>query len=214
MGVRSDSLQTIEENIKKIRPEAKLIIVTKNQNVDDISKLLENKNYLFGENRVQEAVNKYTNLRGRYDFKLHMIGPLQSNKTEVALQTFDVIQSIDRKKIIDSITAAKKKMIEQKIKTKEFFIQVNIGDEPQKSGVAINDLSNLYDYCLEKKIPVKGLMCIPPNLKTPEFYFNKIFILRDNLDKKLKLSMGMSADYELALKMQTDYIRVGSLIFN
>ena len=194
--------------------EAELLIVTKNQSQKDIIDLL-NMGYLsFGENRVQEAVLKYTDeLRNNFkNLKLHLIGPLQSNKTKIALETFDTIQSIDRKKIVDTISDILDNKSE--VRVKDFFIQVNIGKEKQKSGIDPEDVIDFYQYCQKKNLNIKGLMCIPPNDLQPEKYFLELKILREQLDSNLLLSMGMSQDYDIALKFDSNIIRVGSKIFS
>ena len=194
--------------------EAELLIVTKNQSQKDIIDLL-NMGYLsFGENRVQEAVLKYTDeLRNNFkNLKLHLIGPLQSNKTKIALETFDTIQSIDRKKIVDTISDILDNKSE--VRVKDFFIQVNIGKEKQKSGIDPEDVIDFYQYCQKKNLNIKGLMCIPPNDLQPEKYFLELKILREKLDSNLLLSMGMSQDYDIALKFDSNIIRVGSKIFS
>ncbi len=194
--------------------EAELLIVTKNQSQKDIIDLL-NMGYLsFGENRVQEAVLKYTDeLRSNFkNLKLHLIGPLQSNKTKIALETFDTIQSIDRKKIVDTISDILDNKSE--VRVKDFFIQVNIGKEKQKSGIDPKDVIDFYQYCQKKNLNIKGLMCIPPNDLQPEKYFLELKILREKIDSNLLLSMGMSQDYDIALKFDSNIIRVGSKIFS
>ena len=191
-------------------PHANLMIVTKNQNIDDV-KVLINRGYkIFGENRVQEAQFKYKDLYNINDLHLHLIGPLQSNKVKVALNIFHTIQTIDRLKIADEI----KKNINSKSLTSNFFIQINIGDEPQKSGVKINQFEELYAHCLDLGLSIKGLMCIPPANNVAEKYFQELLSIRDNTNKHLKLSMGMSNDYLQALKYHSDVVRIGSLIFS
>ena len=150
----------------------KIINSYKNQNSEDINALLKDGYRLFGENRVQEASLKYNeNLRIEFpDIDLHLIGPLQSNKTRMALMLFDSIQTLDRKKIIDEIAKEKKKL--QNIRTKKFFIQVNIGIENQKSGINPSEVESLYDYAKQSQINIIGLMCIPPNNENSIKYFS------------------------------------------
>ena len=187
-----------------------MVAVTKNRTIEDIDQLLKMNISRFGENRVQEAESKFTKINSFYE--LHLIGPLQTNKVKQALYLFDVIQSIDRKKLVDTICRIKK--IDLKIKTRSFFLQVNIGDEAQKSGISIDELPSLYSYCIHKGLNIDGLMCIPPNQKDPTFFFEKMQMLKKKINSELKLSMGMSQDYEIALKKGADFVRVGSLIFN
>jgi PLP dependent protein len=191
-------------------PLANLMIVTKNQNIDDVKLLIASGYKIFGENRVQEAQFKYKDLYNINDLHLHLIGPLQSNKVKVALNIFHTIQTIDRLKIADEI----KKNINSKSLTSNFFIQINIGDEPQKSGVKINQFEELYAHCLDLGLSIKGLMCIPPANNVAEKYFQELLSIRDNTNKHLKLSMGMSNDYLQALKYHSDVVRIGSLIFS
>lgn len=205
------NIKTILKNIDVYNKNAKLLIVTKKQTVEDIKSLIVEHYNLFGENRVQEAKQKYSELRQKFNFNLHLIGHLQTNKTHDALRLFDCIQSLDRKNLVDEIV---KHLHKPKIMTKKFYIEINLGDEKQKSGIPIAELKNFYDYCIIKKLHIEGLMCIPPIGEPPSFYFEKLRALRDNLNTKLKLSMGMSADYIDALKNQSDLIRVGSIIFS
>ena len=210
MTLNYQNLSTIVKDIE-INKNTKLLIVTKNQIVDDIIELNSKGFRVFGENRVQEAKSKYQNLPNLNEIELHLIGPLQRNKVKSALKMFNVIQSIDRISLVDEI--AKQINGSSDIKTKEFFIQVNIGDEEQKSGVLKKNLSNLYQYSIEKKINIVGLMCIPPNSTDPSDSFKEMVELRDEINQNLKLSMGMSNDYKIALNFQTNIIRIGSLIF-
>ena len=193
-------------------PKSNLLIVSKNRSIEDIDQIYRLGLKHFGENKVQEAFAKFKNYQHIDKINLHLIGPLQSNKVAQALGLFDVIQSLDRKKIIQEILKEKKK--NGNFKTKEFYIQLNIGMENQKSGVSLEDIDSFYAYCLESQINIKGLMCIPPNNISPEPFFDKMVIIRNKLDKKLLLSMGMSGDYIKALERGSDMIRVGSKIFS
>ena len=209
MSINNNNLQVILKNLETYN-KSRLLIVTKNQTTKDVSHLISRGFRLFGENRVQEADLKYNSL-DKDNLEIHMIGPLQTNKVKKALKVFDTIQTIDRFSLVDEVG----KVISKKpVQTKNFFIQVNIGDEEQKSGVPISDLSKLYQYCLEKNLNIIGLMCIPPNTGDPSPYFKEMTIIRDSINKKLNLSMGMSNDYKTALKFNSDLIRVGSLIFS
>ena len=187
------------------------MIVTKNQSNQDISELIKQGFKLFGENRVQEAKLKYykSNLYEK-SIELHLIGPLQTNKVKDALKIFDAIQTIDRVSLVDEISKQFIKLTA--IKTKKFFIQVNIGDESQKSGVSIKDLKDLYNYSIDRKLNIHGLMCIPPINIDPETYFSKMNKLKNDLDLT-ELSMGMSSDYLAAVKHYSTFVRVGSSIF-
>jgi len=213
LTINKENLAQIVDKLSRFN-EAKLLIVTKNQSQKDIFDLLNMGYFSFGENRVQEAVSKYTNeLRNNFkNLKLHLIGPLQSNKTKIALETFDTIQSIDRIKIVDTISDILDN--ESEVRAKDFFIQVNIGKEKQKSGIDPEDIIDFYQYCQKKNLNIKGLMCIPPNDLQPEKYFLELKILREKIDSNLLLSMGMSQDYDIALKFDSNIIRVGSKIFS
>ena len=213
MTINKENLAQIVNKLSFFN-EAELLIVTKNQSQKDIYDLLNMGYMSFGENRVQEAVLKYTDvLRNNFkNLKLHLIGPLQSNKTKIALETFDTIQSIDRKKIVDTISNILNNG--SIVRVKDFFIQVNIGKEKQKSGIDPEDVIDFYQYCQKKNLNIKGLMCIPPYDLQPEKYFLELNILREKIDSNLLLSMGMSQDYDIALKFDSNIIRVGSKIFS
>ncbi len=211
MTINNNNLNEITSLLKTYK-RSNLLIVTKNQSREDVSILISKGFKLFGENRVQEAKSKFQSLSSHNNIELHLIGPLQSNKAKNALEIFDTIQSIDRHSLIDEISKQLGKF--SIIKTKKFFIQVNIGDEKQKSGVSKKELLDLYNYSINKKLNIEGLMCIPPNINDPSDYFRELLELRDKINKKLKLSMGMSNDYKYALKFKSDIIRVGSLIFS
>jgi len=205
LPLNQSNLNQILNDLKPF-PKAQLMIVTKNQTPNDIQKLISQKFKIFGENRVQEAYKKFSKLRSGTSLELHLIGPLQTNKVKLALNTFDVIQSVDRPKLVDEIMKFHV--------SKRFYIQINIGQEPQKNGVDPDKFEDLYAYCLEKKMKIEGIMCIPPNERNPQIYFKKMNDLKDAINPNLKLSMGMSSDYIEALKMNSNYIRVGSLIFS
>ena len=209
MQINSEQLKEVDLKVKEY-PNASLLIVTKNR-PQSLVKLLISKGYnLFGENKVQEAKEKFSSLEHK-NFDLHLIGPLQTNKVKLALTLFDTIQSVDRPKLIKEI--AKHINSDIKIKTNDYFIQVNIGQELQKSGVLPNETKELYEFAISKNLKIAGLMCIPPFDEEPNEYFEKMCILRDDINPKLKLSMGMSNDYEIALSINSNLVRVGSRIF-
>lgn len=191
--------------------KSKLLIVTKNQAIEDINHLISLGFNTFGENRVQEAQKKYFDLLKTKNIQLHLIGPLQRNKVKDALQLFDVIQSVDRRSLIDTLYSHINK--NKNIKTKNFYLQINIGDEIQKSGLNISEIKPMYEYALSKKINIVGLMCIPPINENPRKYFLEMNKIRAKLNQNLFLSMGMSSDYNVALEAKSDMIRVGSSIF-
>lgn len=210
MSINFQELATINDHLGAY-PRANLLLVTKNRNQETIKRLIELGYQNFGENKVQEAKEKFSSIRD-VNVKLHLIGPLQTNKVKMSLQLFDTIQTIDRKKLVIEIS---KQIHNQNFKTKTnyFFIQVNIGSENQKSGVMPEDLKDLYDFSIMKKLNISGLMCIPPVDQNPKDYFLEMRNLRDQLNKSLKLSMGMSGDYQTALTCGSDLVRIGSRIF-
>ncbi len=209
MKINLEQLNEVDLKVKQY-PKASLLIVTKNR-PQSLVKLLISKGYnLFGENKVQEANEKFSSLE-QSNIYLHLIGPLQTNKVKLALTLFDTIQSIDRPKLIKEI--AKQINTDNKIKTKDYFIQVNIGQETQKSGVLPDEAKELYKYAISNNLNIVGLMCIPPFNKEPHEYFKNMCILRDDINQDLTLSMGMSNDYDIALSFNSNLVRVGSKIF-
>ena len=208
MYINFEQLKKVDIKVKEY-PNASLLIVTKNRPQSLIKSLIKEGYRLFGENKVQEAKEKFSSIED--NFKLHLIGPLQTNKVKLALTLFNTIQSIDRPKLIKEI--AKHIKSDMKIKTKEFFIQVNIGEEDQKSGVLPNELKDLYKIAILNNLNVVGLMCIPPLNEEPHKYFYKMCVLKDDINPNLMLSMGMSNDYDIALSLNSNLVRVGSRIF-
>ena len=191
---------------------AELLIVTKNQNLRDIQSLISKGFKLFGENRVQEAQKKYKELSDLKKINLQLIGHLQTNKVKDALGLFNTIQSIDREKLVNEISKFLKQ--DKEIKTDSFYIQINIGSEVQKSGVEKLYCKDFYKFALDRKLNIEGLMCIPPNTSYVDEFFLEMNEMRKKINPRLKLSMGMSNDYQIALKQHSDLIRIGSLIFN
>jgi len=189
-----------------------LLIVSKNQSLDDIKALIDRGYKIFGENKVQEAKKKFQELDNLFKINLHLIGPLQTNKVKEALHLFNTIQSVDREKLVDEISKFIK--MNDEIKTKSFYIQINIGSEVQKSGVDKSEFKDFYHYALAKDLNIEGLMCIPPNDTNTNQYFREMNDIRKKINPNLKLSMGMSNDYQIALEHQSNLIRIGSLIFN
>ncbi len=208
MSINLKVLEEINSHIQNSK--IKLLIVTKTRTEDDIKKLIDLGYRTFGENKVQEAQKKFSNINSKAKINLNLIGPLQSNKVKQALSLFDTIQSVDRIKLVDEIAKYK----DSKFKTSKFFIQINIGKEPQKSGVMPEDFSKLYDYCKNKNIHISGIMCIPPFDKDPRIFFKKMSSIRDETRSDLILSMGMSQDYKIAIECDTDEVRIGSIIFS
>ena len=195
-----------ESDIKKL---PKVIAVSKTFDMEKILPLIDYGHVDYGENKVQEAIEKWTEIKKvNSKIKLHMIGKLQSNKVKFAVKLFDYIHSVDSIKLAKKIVEEQNK-INKKIK---IFIQVNIGDESQKSGVNKNDLNQLVSYCKEVNLDLIGLMCIPPANIDPEIFFEEMNILNKNLGFS-ELSMGMSSDFISASKYSSTYVRIGSSIF-
>jgi pyridoxal phosphate enzyme (YggS family) len=188
----------------------KLIAVSKNFQMDKIKPLIENGHIHFGENKVQEAINKWEIIKDQIkDLKLHMIGRLQKNKVKHAVRLFDYIHSLDNLKLAEKISLEQKK----NSKNLKIFIQINIGNEEQKNGIQIEQLENFYNICVKNlNLDIIGLMCIPPENQDVRPFFKKMKELNNNLGLK-ELSMGMSSDYLEAIKFGASFIRVGSKIF-
>lgn len=192
-------------------PESvQLVAVSKTFNADAIRPVIGAGQRIFGENRVQEAERKWPPLRAVYpDVRLHLIGPLQSNKAKEAVAFFDAIHTIDREKIARAVAA---EMTKQN-RTLELFVQVNTGEEPQKAGVMPRDASTFVALCRDElKLPISGLMCIPPVDEEPAVHFAFLAKLAREL-RLTGLSMGMSSDFESAVAFGATYVRVGSAIF-
>jgi len=171
--------------------------------------LIEHGHLEYGENKVQEAIIKWTDIKlANPNIKLHLIGKLQTNKVKFAIKLFDYIHSVDTKKLAKKIADEELKQ-NKKIK---IFLQVNIGNEEQKSGINKDYLNDLYLYCKNLNLDIVGLMCIPPAEAKSEIFFKEMALLNKKLDLK-ELSMGMSADYLEAVKNSSTYIRIGSSIF-
>ena len=171
--------------------------------------LIEYEHLDFGENKVQEAIGKWTDIKlANPNIKLHLIGKLQTNKVKFALKLFDYIHSVDNKKLAKKIADEELKQ-NKKIK---IFLQVNIGDEEQKSGINKDYLNDFYSYCKNLNLDVMGLMCIPPADNKSENFFKEMAVLTKKLNLS-ELSMGMSADYIEAAKNSSTYLRIGSNIF-
>ena len=202
---------SIFDSIKLLSKKTTLIVVTKNQELNKINLLINAKHLDFGENRVQEATFKWKNLIStNTHLKLHLIGKLQSNKAKEAFQIFHYIHTLDNEKLAQIFS----KFESNSSKKIKYFIQVNIGNEPQKNGIALDKLNLFVKYCInDLKLNVMGLMCIPPLEMDPSKYFIKLADLakENNLNE---LSMGMSNDYEYAIKNGATFVRVGSKIFS
>ena len=207
-----ESFKKIQLNINKINTdkEVNIIAVSKTFPLEHIQPLIDYGHLHFGENKVQEAVSKWTSPKKiNENIKLHMVGKLQSNKAKDAVKLFDYIHSLDSQKLAD-VLAKHELSLDKKLK---YFIQVNIGNEIQKSGVPVNEIDSFYNYCVKSaKLDIIGLMIIPPNDKNTKLYFKSVNELNQSLALK-ELSMGMSADYTDAIQYGATFVRIGSSIF-
>ncbi len=209
------NLSDIQNNIKNhlnklnIVKNPKIVAVSKTFPIDKILPLILHGHTDFGENKVQEAIEKWTEVKKKNSqIKLHMVGKLQTNKVKFAVKIFDYIHSVDSEKLAKKVADEQKK-INKKIK---IFLQVNIGDESQKSGINKKEIEQLVVYCKQIGLNVIGLMCIPPANIDPENYFAEMQKLNTSLSFT-ELSMGMSSDYLIAVKHLSTYVRIGSNIF-
>tara|TARA_B110000008_G_C16910651_1_gene540537 strand:- start:134 stop:790 length:657 start_codon:yes stop_codon:yes gene_type:complete len=194
---------------KKRINSTKLIVVSKTQSEEKIEIVLKEGHRCFGENRVQEAHQKWPRLKENYNnITLHLIGPLQSNKTRQAFELFDVIQTLDRLKLAKALA----NLAQEKSFCPSLFIQVNTGEEPQKAGILPKDLDIFVKECRNMDLPIEGLMCIPPIDDEPSLHFALLKKMQDKNQLK-SLSMGMSSDFETAILFGATHVRVGSAIF-
>jgi pyridoxal phosphate enzyme (YggS family) len=216
MGQIENNLKTVRQRIAKVATavgrnsaDVTLIAVSKKQPDERIDEMLAAGHRVYGENRVQEAMARWAHRRVKYgDLRLHLIGPLQTNKVKDAVALFDVIQSVDREKLARALAAE----MQKQGKNCRIFIQVNTGDEEQKSGVSPADLSALVSICRDEGLDIAGLMCIPPENDPPGVHF--AFLKKMAEEHGLReLSMGMSGDYEKAIPLGATYVRVGTALF-
>jgi len=199
-----------ELEIKSQNHNVEIIAVSKTFPISEILPLIEYGHQHFGENKVQEAINKWDELKNNNkNIKLHLIGKLQSNKAKHAVKIFDYIHSLDNIKLANKIAVEQKKIN----KSLKLFIQINIGNEDQKNGLMPDDLKNFYNQCVnELNLNIIGLMCIPPQTDNIRDYFNKMLELKNSVGLK-DLSMGMSNDYLEAANCGASFLRIGSKIF-
>jgi pyridoxal phosphate enzyme (YggS family) len=189
--------------------KVKIIAVSKTQTITKIQEALNFGQRLFGENKVQEAVEKWTDLKKNIsDIELHLIGSLQTNKVKQAIALFDCIQTLDRKSLADSFI----KYHNEGYKLPRLYVQINTGEEPQKGGILPQDLEEFMKYLKNNHLDIEGFMCVPPVEDEPALHFNLLiqFAKKFNI---AKLSMGMSSDFETAILMQADYVRIGTALF-
>ena len=187
----------------------KIIAVSKTFKIDHINPLIEHGHKHFGENKVQEAIEKWSEVKLKNNnLMLHMIGKLQSNKVKLAVKLFDYIHSLDNEKLAKKISEEQKKIN----KNLKLFIQINIGSEDQKSGISLKDIHEFNNYCKELNLDVIGTMCIPPDDNDQKSYFSQMQKINSEL-KYNEMSMGMSNDYLSALEYKASFLRIGSSIF-
>ena len=202
----------IKSNILRLQPTrpVKIVAVSKTFPLSHIKPLIDYGHDHFGENKVQECFSKWTEIKKvNHNLKLHMIGKLQTNKAKNAVEIFDYIHSLDNQKLADALDKNQKKIN----KNLKYFIQVNIGNEMQKSGIPVNELDPFYNYCTKEiNLDVIGLMVLPPNEKNSKKYFEELYNLNNSLALN-ELSMGMSSDYLDAIRQNSTFVRIGSLIF-
>jgi pyridoxal phosphate enzyme (YggS family) len=212
MNTIVERFNKIKSNIDSLNPikPVSIIAVSKTFSLTHIQPLIDYGHNHFGENKVQEAIVKWTKVKKeKNDLNLHMIGKLQSNKAKSAVEIFDYIHSLDSQKLADNLAKFQNKLK----KNLKYFIQVNIGNELQKSGIPFNELESFYNYCtIEKKLEVVGLMAIPPNDNNEKKYFKSLNDINTSLALK-DLSIGMSADYKEAIICGATFVRIGSSIF-
>lgn len=203
------SLESIDAKLKKIK-NIEIIAISKRQPLERLVAALDTGHKTFGENQVQEALNKWATLKKKYqNIELHLVGPLQSNKVKDAISIFDSIQTVDREKIAKALKTEEDNL-QKKI---SYMMQINTGEEPQKSGIMPDDADDFFKYCKEDlKLNIQGLMCIPPYGEDSSIHF--AYLRKKNLEYKLPyLSMGMSEDYVKAITFGATHIRVGTAIF-
>ncbi len=204
LNIETKVKQKVSDNNLKNIPN--IIAVSKTFKIDHISHLINHGHMHFGENKVQEALEKWEEIKKKNNkIKLHLIGKLQTNKVKFAVKLFDYIHSLDSEKLAKKIASYENKNL-------KIFIQVNIGDEHQKSGINANDLLEFYNYCKKLGLNIIGLMCIPPLDGDTKIYFKKMLELKKKYSFN-ELSMGMSSDYLNALDFEASFIRIGSSIF-
>ena len=199
----------INDFLKKTSSSAKIVAISKNHPLKSVLEAVNSGVYIFGENRVQEAQEKFQKLKqDNKKIELHLTGPLQSNKVKTAIQLFDVFHTLDREKIAREFSKHSELLVNKKI-----FLQVNTGKEKTKSGIFPEDTKDfLFFRRQEMKLPIIGLMCIPPIDDDPGYHFNKLKLLA-NKNNIYELSIGMSDDYEKALQFNPTYIRLGTILF-
>ena len=209
MSIIQSNIFKIKQQIAELSSHTSLIAVSKHRTSDEIIEAINSGQQIFGENRVQETLSKWPMIKQQYpDVKIHLIGPLQTNKVKEAVSIFDVIEVVDRAKLCKAL--AKEMLLQNK--TLDCLIQVNTGIEPQKAGIEPENTSAFIKYCAAEGLIIKGLMCIPPANEPPKKHFRILQNLAQENNLPV-LSMGMSNDYIQAVKCGATHIRVGTAIF-
>ena len=205
-----NNLNLIKKEINNINSNVNIVAVSKTFNFETIEPLVKNGHLHFGENKVQEAVAKWSEIKkSNKNLQLHMLGKLQTNKVKYAVPLFDYIHSLDNIKLAEKISSEQIK-VQKKLK---IFIQVNIGNEKQKNGILKNEVKSFFDKCVEKlNLDIVGLMCIPPKENSNKDYFGEMMEIKKKIGLE-NLSMGMSSDYLDAIKAGSNFVRIGSKIF-
>ena len=205
-----DNYKLIRSKINALSDSVTIVAVSKTFSLNHIKPLIDFGHLDYGENKVQEALEKWTDLIAlKTDLKLHMVGNVQSNKVEQVVKIFSYVHSLDSEKLADKFSVIQSKFNKQL----KYFIQVNIGSEIQKKGIDISLVPQFVKYCQkELKLNILGLMCIPPISSPPDSFFSKLKYLNESFNFK-DLSMGMSSDFEIAIKYGANYVRIGSSLF-
>jgi len=205
-----DNYKLIRSKINALSSKVTLVAVSKTFPLNHIKPLIDFGHLDYGENKVQEAIQKWTDLLIlRNDLKLHMVGNVQTNKVEQVVKIFSYVHSLDSEKLADKFSSFQSKFNKQL----KYFIQVNIGNESQKKGIEISSVPQFIKYCQKNlNLNILGLMCIPPVNSSPEIFFSKLRELNDSFNFT-DLSMGMSSDFETAIKYGANYVRIGSSLF-
>lgn len=204
-----DRIESACKDAGRTASSVSLVAVSKGQSLDRIWEVLDEGHRLFGENKVQEAERRWPPLRAKYPgLKVHLIGHLQTNKAAQAVQLFDAIQTVDSERLAEALAVE----MDKQRRPLPCFIQVNTGEEPQKGGVAPKELAALFESCRKLHLRIDGLMCIPPHHEIPDMHFALLHKLAQELGLK-QLSMGMSADFETAIRYGATHVRVGTALF-
>ncbi len=209
LGDVLERIRAEEARVGRAVGSVKLVAISKVQPLERVRAVLEQGHRLFGENKVQEAAGKWPAFREEFqEIRVHLVGPLQTNKARQAMQLFDVIETVDRPKLVRTLARLRDELGH----CPPLFVQVNTGEEPQKAGVLPDETDDLVGLCRELELPLVGLMCIPPAEEEPSLHFALLAKLAER-NRLSELSMGMSGDFERAIAQGATYVRVGSAVF-